>query len=88
MFGWASSTSNRTGNYYKPTQLLFPVKHKNYYQDTIIKKQWESLQAYLDKSKCNTHRVMIFGYSAPVSDVEALVMMKKAWGDIGDRDLE
>lgn len=88
MFGCAGTTSKRTGNYYEPTQLLFPVKHKNYHQDSFIKKQWESLQAYLDKEKCNTHRVTIFGYSAPVSDVEALDMMKEAWGDIGDRDLE
>ena len=88
MFGWAGSTSKRTGNYYEPTQLLFPVKHKNYHQDSFIKKQWEILKDRLDKSTCNTHRVTIFGYSAPVSDVEALSMMKEAWGDIGDRYLE
>lgn len=85
MFGWAGTTSERTGNYYEQTQLLFPVKHKNYHQESFFKKQWESFQAHLDKEKCNTHRVSIFGYSAPVSDVEALGMMKEAWGD---RDLE
>lgn len=87
MFGWVGTTSERTGNYYEPTQFLFPIKHKNYHQDTFIKKQWESLQTHLDK-KCNTHRVTIFGYSAPVSDVEAPAMMKEAWGDIGSRNLE
>lgn len=38
------------------------------------------LQDRLDKEKCNTHNVTIFGYSAPVTDVEALSMMKSAWG--------
>ena len=30
----------------------------------------------------------IFGYSAPKSDVDAVNLMKKAWGNIEDRPLE
>ena len=36
----------------------------------------------------NTHNVTIFGYSAPVSDVEAMGLMKQAWGSVDDRNLE
>ena len=32
--------------------------------------------------------VTIFGYSAPKSDVEAITMLKKAWGAVKDRNLE
>ena len=30
----------------------------------------------------------IFGYSAPKTDVEAIDLLKQAWGAIGDRNLE
>ena len=30
----------------------------------------------------------IYGYSAPQSDVEAIQIMKEAWGIVEDRDLE
>ena len=32
--------------------------------------------------------ITIFGYSAPKSDVEAIAMLKKAWGSVDDRSLE
>lgn len=32
--------------------------------------------------------VTIFGYSAPKSDVEAIAMLKKAWGAVEDRKFE
>ena len=32
--------------------------------------------------------VTIFGYSAPKSDVEAITMLKKAWGAVKERNLE
>ncbi|HAR1433718.1 TPA: hypothetical protein IZ384_002901 [Enterococcus faecium] len=34
------------------------------------------------------YMVTIFGYSAPKSDVEAITMLKKAWGAVKDRNLE
>lgn len=88
MIGWAGSTSKHTGNHYEPTQLLFPVMHKDYYKDTFIRKQWEILQESLDKERCNTNNVTIYGYSAPVTDVEAREMMKKAWGNVNNRNME
>lgn len=88
MLGRAGMYSNNESIYFEPTQLLFPVKHKDYNKDSFIRSSWQMLQDRLDKEKCNTHNVTIFGYSAPVTDVEALSMMKSAWGDIYDRNLE
>ena len=88
IFGLAGTKSRTSGNYLEPTQLLFPVKHKDYNKDVFIRKQWEQLQTRLDKDKYNTNNVTIFGYSAPVTDVEARNMMKKAWGDVENRNME
>ncbi len=82
MLGRAGMYSNNESIYFEPTQLLFPVKHKDYNKDSFIRSSWQMLQDRLDKEKCNTHNVTIFGYSAPVTDVEALSMMKSAWGGI------
>lgn len=87
MIGWSNWVSPHSGRYYSPTQLLFPVKHKNYTADIFIKRQWESLQWRLSK-ECNTNNITIFGYSAPVSDVDAISLMKEAWGDKYQRNLE
>lgn len=88
MIGWAGRRSQKTGYYYAPTQLLFPVKHKDYSKDKFIYDQWTRLKSFLNKEKCNTHNVTIFGYSAPVSDAEAMAAMKSAWGDIHSRNME
>lgn len=88
MLGRAGMYAKTDGTYFKPTQLLFPVKHKDYHTDPFTQGSWEILKERLDKEKCNTHNVTIFGYSAPVSDVEALKMMKEAWGDIYGRNME
>jgi len=86
--GPAGYTSQQTGIFYEPTQLLYPVKHKDYSQDCFIRREWEMLQQRLDKREWNTHYVTIFGYSAPVSDIEAHDIMKKAWGNIDNRNME
>lgn len=59
------------------TKLLYPIQQKNYNSDPFIKRQWQILQDYLNNSKI----VTIFGYAAPVSDVEALSLMKNVWGN-------
>ena len=88
MMGRAGMYSRDGEIYFEPTRLLYPVKHKDYSSDPFIKLSWDILQERLDKSQCNTHNVTIFGYSAPVTDVEAMGLMKKAWGRVDDRDLE
>lgn len=67
----------KTRRPYEPTRLLYPVDQKNYNSDNFIKSQWESLSYFLT----NPARVTIFGYSAPKTDVEAISIMQKAWGN-------
>ncbi|UPT68601.1 MAG: hypothetical protein M0D57_08260 [Sphingobacteriales bacterium JAD_PAG50586_3] len=74
----------KDGNAYEPTQLLYPVEHKDYNNDAYIKGEWEKLQAGLDAAE----RVTIFGYSAPVTDVEAISLLQNAWGTVEERDME
>ena len=82
--GWAGSIGKRNPVYYSPTNLMYPVKHKNYIEDSFIKREWERFETYLQNAK----RVTVFGYSAPKSDVEAISAMQKAWGTPQQRNLE
>jgi len=74
----------RCGEPLAPTKLLFPIKNKDYSSDEAIAKSWKSLKNALEVA----YMVTIFGYSAPKSDVEAVAMLKKAWGAVKDRNLE
>lgn len=67
-----------------PTKLLFPVKEKNYSENEYIRNCWDAVENTLESS----YAITIFGYSAPSSDQEAISLMKKAWGDINNRQLE
>lgn len=74
----------KCGNPLKPMKLLFPVKKKDYNSDIAINKAWKTLNNALESA----YMVTIFGYSAPKSDIEAIKMMKKAWGSVDERYLE
>jgi hypothetical protein len=74
----------KCGKILEPTKLLFPIKNKDYSSDIAISKSWKSLQNALEIA----YMITIFGYSAPKSDVEAIAMLKKAWGSVDDRSLE
>jgi hypothetical protein len=72
------------GNQFAPSPLLFPIKKKDYSQNPFIKQEWEALRLYLKRAYILT----IYGYSAPTSDVEAIKLMKDAWGKPHTRTLE
>ena len=71
-------------NRFEPTKLLYPVKNKDYSSDKYINWCWEALDYFINES----YMLTIFGYSAPKSDVEAVNLMKKAWGKVEERQLE
>lgn len=79
--GWYSK---RTKQKFEPTKLLYPVDKKDYNSDPYIKGQWDALSARLNEAE----RVTVFGYSAPVSDVEAIALLQKAWGNVKQRNME
>ena len=71
-------------NLLKPIKLLYPVKEKDYKNDEYISGCWRAIDYILE----NSYMITIFGYSAPSSDVEAVNLLKKAWGKKEDRQLE
>lgn len=52
---------------FEPSQLLFPVKEKNYDSDGLIKNEWDALRQKLRR----VYLMTFFGYSAPKTDVVA-----------------
>jgi hypothetical protein len=64
--------------------LLYPVKQKDYQKDYAIAAHWRTLERVLQ----NAWALTIFGYGAPTTDVEAVRLMKAAWGDTVNRELE
>lgn len=79
--GWYSK---KTRQKFEPTQLLYPVETKDYNSDPYINGQWDALSKELQIAE----RVTVFGYSAPVTDVEAIDLLQKAWGNVEDRAME
>lgn len=72
------------GKPFDPAPLLYPVAHKNYAADPYILDNWKAIQNKLKRA----YLVTIFGYSAPKTDVEAIALMKGAWGAVEERNLE
>jgi hypothetical protein len=76
--------SRTTGEEFVQTPLLYPVTHKDYNQSEFITHEWERLKVWLGEAK----RFTIFGYGAPVTDVEAVDLMSSAWGNPRERNME
>jgi len=82
--GWIGSRCSKCGKNFTPSRLLYPIKQKGYSQEPFIKNEWEILKRALGSAYVLT----IFGYGAPKSDVEAIEIMKSAWGDKNKRNIE
>ena len=82
--GPVSGACRICGRPFTPTRLLYPIEEKNYNEDAYISAEWQTLRNYLK----HAYMLTIFGYSAPQSDVEAIQIMKQAWGHVEDRHLE
>ncbi len=69
---------------FKTSRLLYPVRQKNYQNDVSISREWHDVE----KALKSAYALTIFGYSAPVTDVEAKQLMTQAWGRQSQRELE
>lgn len=74
----------KCGEFFKPSGLLYPIAQKDYASDPAIKAEWDDMRTALR----NAYMLTIFGYSSPSTDVEAVALMKEAWGAASDRNLE
>lgn len=81
--GFVEQRCSECGNLMEPSRLLFPVKHKDYTSDPFIHSEWAQLQFALE----HAYLVTIFGYSAPVTDVEARSLLLKKWMENPTREL-
>jgi len=59
---------------YDKMNLLYPIENKDYSSDKSIREEWDCLKHYFKYSLF----VTIFGYSAPVSDIDAKKLMLDA----------
>lgn len=82
--GLINSVCRECGNHLKPSRLLYPITKKNYNSDPYTADNWSALRNYLSKA----YLVTIFGYSAPKTDIEAIDILKTAWGSTHDRNME
>jgi len=84
MGGYIYNRCSYCGKPLKPIKLLYPIKKKNYNSDLYLRDSWNVLKQYLKYA----YVITLFGYGAPPSDVEAISMLKEAWGDTEKRNLE
>lgn len=83
-YGTLDSICPECGIRFTPTKLLYPIKNKDYNNDPFIRHCWEATEFSIE----NSFMLTIFGYSAPNSDTNAVSLLKKAWGDLDNRELE
>jgi hypothetical protein len=84
VLGLAGNCCRHCGRPLIRTQLLYPVRHKNYASDPAIASQW----ALLKYGFKNAFMITIFGYSGPKTDQEAIGAMQAAWGTPDNRNME
>ncbi len=75
--GWLFQTCPECGEQMEPSQLLYPVRRKDYNADGFIKNEWDVLRCFLN----DAYFVTVFGYSAPKTDIEAKKLMLDQWQD-------
>lgn len=68
---------------YEQSRLLYPIAEKRYRDDPFIASEWSRLEDKLSSA----FLVTIFGYSAPVSDVNARALLRQAWNRNGTREI-
>jgi len=73
--GFVLQTCPECQSQFSPSRLLFPVKQKKYNDDPFIKNEWDVLRDHLNRA----YFVTSFGYSAPITDIEARKLMLDEW---------
>lgn len=82
--GMINNICRECGEPFHPSRLLYPIRQKNYVADPFTQDNWKAVRNAFKSA----YLVTVFGYSAPVTDAEAVSLLKEAWGKIDDRNLE
>lgn len=69
---------------YLATQLMFPVRDKDYTSDPFLASQWRVMRGAMGAA----YMLTIFGYSAPQADIAARTLLADGWRTNGPRELE
>lgn len=81
--GYANCVCPTCGSTFSEMPLLFPVKKKNYWDNSIIEAEWAGARDYLKRAAGLT----IYGYSAPSTDVEAYELLKGSFSQSNVKDI-
>lgn len=82
--GFPLQTCARCGNLLRSPRLLYPVEQKDYQSDAFIRGEWDAVRYFLR----GCAMFIVFGYSAPVTDKEAVDLLMQGWGTTDERNLE
>jgi len=72
--GYANCVCPNCFRDFKQMPLLYPIGKKDYNGKAIIKNEWDRAKDVLSKAA----GITVYGYGAPVTDVEAVELMKSA----------
>lgn len=75
--GFTGDVCSKCGGPLQPANLLYPVRRKDYKSDPFIFGEWNELEASLQRG----YMLTIFGYAAPATDVEAVDLLLRGWGE-------
>jgi len=73
--GYYNNDCSQCYHPFEKMRLLYPIGEKDYENDGVIQNEWDVARQYLERATGLT----IFGYGAPISDISAVDMMKKAF---------
>ena len=68
----------------KDVPLLYPIGKKDYSNHDYIRRSWEAARYFFEEAFVLT----IFGYGAPVSDADAVDLLRSGWMGRSDRKIE
>ena len=74
-YGLKQNRCNICGDFYVPSQLLYPIKKKDYNSSPQLKKQWDGIKWYIE----NAGYITVFGYGLPNTDVEVKDILERAF---------
>jgi len=75
VIGHVYTLCNKCRKPLSPVRLLYPIRQKNYSSDPVIEGEWKKLEIALKKA----YFLTIFGYGAPVSDIDAINLILGIW---------